>query len=813
MGYVQSKARKSPIKSTNPSPCSDNENFEELNHQGTVNDQDHCRHPTKPYSTTPERQIPHPKTQLSQSARQGERELHSLDANNTQTNVGPQRDLGKRPKRTRVQATCRPCLRLTIRVLRGHNITLGDLDDMLDTPDPYVKLLIPTSPNGRRRTKVQRNTSNPEWDEMFQFFLDPEKTNLLQITLVDSDTVHDDLVEKEIFDLGTLKLNEIHQKTFTFREVSKVDVELRVEICNSSADMRYSMELCDEEKKFLLKRKQFVFDSMKTFLGERGPQTIDEVPTVAILGSGGGFRAMVSSSGVFCALKDMGVLDCTMYAAGLSGSAWYLSTLYSHPDWPYVHPRVIRKTLQENINDNWMWLLITPSWMYRHLKIIKEKNRRGQPVSFTDFFGYLVGETILKDRDDIPKLSQQRKKIQDATVPFPLYTCVHVKKDVSAREYCEWLEFSPYEIGIARYGTFMRTECFGSKFFCGKLVAPYPEPPLHYLQGIWGSAFTILLQRVLCEGRIPDDTIAEMSNRGDLRKELREMIDNQDGPDDVDSESENEEDDDDATDGNMAENNTINETKVKDEEEKGFFGRFFKVLVEKLAVFRTRTGRAGLVHNFLRGLQVLTASILSGEDVEDGMTKAADELAFNSRHIYLVDSGLVFNSPFPPLLRPERKVDVFISFDFSIRKREVEFPFEELLLAEKWARENNLKFPPIAAGLQYKKHGIKEFYVFRDLNDPTCPILIHFLLANKTFKEEIRPGIFRSTEEEIAYADFSLFEGRHNPYSTFNFHYREKEFSRLADLNEFNTLLGEKTIRDIMAECVERRRQLSVESS
>lgn len=47
----------------------------------------------------------------------------------------------------------------------------------------------------------------------------------------------------------------------------------------------------------------------------------------------------------------------------------------------------------------------------------------------------------------------------------------------------EWLEFSPYEIGIPRYGTFMKTEFFGSKFFCGKLVAAYPEPPLHYLQG------------------------------------------------------------------------------------------------------------------------------------------------------------------------------------------------------------------------------------------------------------------------------------------------------------------------------------------
>lgn len=47
-----------------------------------------------------------------------------------------------------------------------------------------------------------------------------------------------------------------------------------------------------------------------------------QVPTIAVLGSGGGFRAMVSLSGVFCALKDMGVLDCVTYVSGLSGSAW-----------------------------------------------------------------------------------------------------------------------------------------------------------------------------------------------------------------------------------------------------------------------------------------------------------------------------------------------------------------------------------------------------------------------------------------------------------------------------------------------------------
>lgn len=35
--------------------------------------------------------------------------------------------------------------------------------------------------------------------------------------------------------------------------------------------------------------------------------------------------------------------------------------------------------------------------MYKHVSIILQKKSKGQPVSFTDFFGYLVGDTILKD--------------------------------------------------------------------------------------------------------------------------------------------------------------------------------------------------------------------------------------------------------------------------------------------------------------------------------------------------------------------------------------------------------------------------------
>lgn len=43
---------------------------------------------------------------------------------------------------------------------------------------------------------------------------------------------------------------------------------------------------------------------------------------VAILGSGGGFRAMVGFSGVMKALYESGILDCATYIAGLSGSTW-----------------------------------------------------------------------------------------------------------------------------------------------------------------------------------------------------------------------------------------------------------------------------------------------------------------------------------------------------------------------------------------------------------------------------------------------------------------------------------------------------------
>lgn len=57
------------------------------------------------------------------------------------------------------------------------------------------------------------------------------------------------------------------------------------------------------------------------------------------------------------------------------------------------------------------------------------------------------------------------------------------------------MEFTPFEIGMPKYGTFMKTELFGSKFFMGKLCTEYEEQPLHFLQGM---CITCALHVLLC---------------------------------------------------------------------------------------------------------------------------------------------------------------------------------------------------------------------------------------------------------------------------------------------------------------------------
>ena len=97
---------------------------------------------------------------------------------------------------------------------------------------------------------------------------------------------------------------------------------MRACVCSKRKDVRHSLALCDKEKEFRKSRKQFIFKTMKKFMGADAPRTMAETPTIAVMGSGGGYRAMVAFYGVLAALEEMELLNCTMYTNGLSGSTW-----------------------------------------------------------------------------------------------------------------------------------------------------------------------------------------------------------------------------------------------------------------------------------------------------------------------------------------------------------------------------------------------------------------------------------------------------------------------------------------------------------
>ena len=75
----------------------------------------------------------------------------------------------------------------------------------------------------------------------------------------------------------------------------------------------------------------------------------------------------------------------------------YLSTLYSHPDFTYK-PHLSHKIKEEIrgcVERHWQ-VHLSPPWSSKYLRKIISKSVNGQPVSFTDFYGYLVGQQLLK---------------------------------------------------------------------------------------------------------------------------------------------------------------------------------------------------------------------------------------------------------------------------------------------------------------------------------------------------------------------------------------------------------------------------------
>ncbi|XP_053123364.1 cytosolic phospholipase A2 zeta isoform X2 [Hemicordylus capensis] len=294
--------------------------------------------------------------------------------------------------------------------------------------------------------------------------------------------------------LQSLPLGKDIDMTIPLGKGQSVDLHMKAEQMRKDLDVRLGFDLCKEEREFLDKRKKIVSQALKQTLKLREDPSEDEVPVVAVLGSGGGMRALTSFYGSLFGLQQLNLLDSVIYLSGISGTTWCLSMLYQDSEWSCKELRDTISNVQKKMSSSKVGAFSSERLKY-YFQELNAMENAGRKVSFTDLWGLIV-EYFLQQKEDQSKLSDQQEAVKQGQNPYPIYAAVNVRPNVSGDDFAEWCEFTPYEVGFRKYGAFVRTEDFDSEFFMGRLIKKHPEPRICFLQGMWGSAFAASLDDV-----------------------------------------------------------------------------------------------------------------------------------------------------------------------------------------------------------------------------------------------------------------------------------------------------------------------------
>ncbi|NWX81901.1 PA24F phospholipase, partial [Nothoprocta pentlandii] len=529
-------------------------------------------------------------------------------------------------------------------------------------------------------------------------------------------------------------------------------------------DVRLGFNLCRGEQQFLLRRKERSSRALKKILKLSKAPLRSEVPTVAVVSSGGGVRAMTAFYGHLLGLQELSLLDTLTYVCGISGSTWCLCKLYEDPHWSH-------KDLQEAVSIARQFVTSSKArafsaeqlvYYFQQLWLLEKE---GQNVTLTDLWGLII-EYFLHQKENPRTLSDQQAAVRWGQNPYPIYAAINVKPNVDSSMFAEWCEFTPYEFGIRKYGAFIRSEDFGSKFFMGLLREKRPEPRVSFLQGIWSSAFAANLEEIWKE--VVSSKVGFIESLKAAIESLHEIH------------------------GHQYPDTSHFETRMVMPE--GAISSLF----QDFSKYRFSSGENV---NYMRGLYLHKDYLKNKEFVAWKGTQLdalPNHLTPMEDNLYLIDGNFSINSPFPLVLHQERDVDVILSFNYSW-----EAPFEVLYKTEKYCEERDIPFPHIAVSEEDKQNP-KECYMFIDAENPKAPIVLHFPLVNNTFQKCKAPGVVRETEEEKSSGNFAV-DGKTSPYYTMNFTYEPVEFDQLLELCRYNIMNNKDVIFKALALGLKRK--------
>ncbi|MEE6492506.1 hypothetical protein FKM82_016592 [Ascaphus truei] len=530
-------------------------------------------------------------------------------------------------------------------------------------------------------------------------------------------------------------------------EVKPLEMQLKLKECPDNLDVRLGFNLCDKEKEFLQKRQKVVAAALKKVLQLKGDLVGEEVPVVAVMATGGGARAMSSLYSHLSGLQKLGFLDCVTYIAGASGSTWTMSKLYEDSNWSQKNLSESMSKAKKHVTKKKTGAFSMQRLNY-YRKELQQIAQEGQKTSFTDLWGLMI-ESMFH------------------TGGQGLFNSFLLK--VTAIFQCllsEWCEFSPYEVGLLKYGAYIRTEDFGSEFYMGRLMKRRKEPRICYLQGLWGNVFSLNLVDTWCLTTNLDtfwdqwvkDRIKDIDKEDiRLRRESAHMKTSLFTPSST-------------------------------------FSKILKGVLTKRPI-------DGEQQNFLRGLH-LHKDYIQNPDFSTWKDTHVDafpnQLTTLAENLCLVDAGYFINASFPPLLRPDRKVDIILSFDYTL-----DTPLLVMDQTCTYCTMQGIGFPKVSLSEEErKKH--KECYIFIDHDNPNAPIVLHFPLVNDTFRKYKAPGVPRSPEE-MSEGDVDV-SGLLSPYFLTNFTYSERDFDGLMKLTDYNVQNNSQLIVDALRMAVERRK-------
>lgn len=194
-------------------------------------------------------------------------------------------------------------------------------------------------------------------------------------------------------------------------------------------------ELPNEEKEILLIIKSRIQSSYNKFF----TNTSIKCPNIALVCSGGGYRAMICFLSCLMGLNKLGIDKLILYISTLSGSTWGLAGLYYFLEKEHININI-------NNNDNGfdpeilnrfkIFLKKRVSYEIFELPIsfdkiigqVYSKYINQQSVTLVDIWGYIIGNMIFGEDWNQIYLSNYQEIIKKGKYPFPFFTCIAVDK-------------------------------------------------------------------------------------------------------------------------------------------------------------------------------------------------------------------------------------------------------------------------------------------------------------------------------------------------------------------------------------------------